>query len=215
MELYSEICSVTEEIEKYNEQMIEEKVEEDINTDFLDEKLTGHHTEITMETSVLNDYRNWGIERVCLDGFQNHLAEDSKGTISIIQLFVDDIWINLDDAIKLYGEEKLKDGIIKKIRFADNGVGFDKNNLRFLSSQKSSEDLSVGQFGEGLKLVAMTSVNLGLDMEVQSKNWSARATGKDVELSNYRDIQAGEKKDQKKQLTWEVSEYSDSKIKRI
>lgn len=215
-QIYSDLIRAISDLYEYNgltpKDQIEEK-KESPDRSFLDGILVGDHEDKTLDTSVLNNYRNWGIDRVCLDGFQNHLPEDSKGKQCVIQFLIDGKWIESVDAVALYGEEQLKNGMIKEIRFADDGVGFDMNNLRFLSSQKTSEDLSVGQFGEGLKLVAMTAVNLGLDMEVQSRNWSARAVGKDVVLSNYRDTQVGEKKDLMKQLTWEVSEYRDSVIK--
>lgn len=209
MELYFELVGITDELIKlYEEKNSEKTTEEIVNLDFLSYSLTGKVKEETLETSVLDNYRNWGIERIALDGFQNHLPEDSKGKNCFLQFYVDNKWVDCEEA------KKQRDKI-QKIRFADDGVGFDKNNLRFLSSQKTSEDLSVGQFGEGLKLIAMASVNVGLDLEVQSRNWTARATGKPVEYLNYRNQELGETKEERTQLVWKVSEYDAEPIKRI
>ena len=51
---------------------------------------------------------------------------------------VDGKWVECETA-------KLHKDKITKIRFADNGVGFSSKNLKFLSSQKTSEDKSAGQ----------------------------------------------------------------------
>lgn len=175
--------------------------------EFLDRVPEGKSATKEVETSVLDNYRNWGIRRICLDGFQNHLPADSKGTKSFLHFLVDDKWVSREEAMK----QKDK---IKKVRFADDGVGYGHENLKYLSSQKSSEDLSAGQFGEGLKLISMASVNLGLGMEVQSQNWIAIPFGKDVKIPNFRNN--GKKvEDERKQLTWNVSEFDGEPIKRF
>lgn len=171
---------------------------------FLDKMPSGNVIDKqTHDTSILDNYRNWGIDRICLDGFQNHLPEDSKGNDCFLQFMVDGKWVECEEA-------RLHKDKITKIRFADNGVGFSSKNLKFLSSQKTSEDRSVGQFGEGLKLMAMAAVNLGLDLEIQSQNWKAKAYGKKQTIENYR---SGEKsEEERKQLTWDVETYDGEPI---
>ena len=171
---------------------------------FLDKTPSGNVIDKqTYDTSILDNYRNWGIDRICLDGFQNHLPEDAKGNDCFLQFMVDGKWVECETA-------KLHKDKITKIRFADNGVGFSSKNLKFLSSQKTSEDKSAGQFGEGLKLMAMAAVNLGLDLEIQSQNWKARAYGKKQTIENYR---SGEKnEEERQQLTWDVETYDGESI---
>lgn len=153
---------------------------------------------------ILDDYRqgNWGVERVCLDGIQNHLPSDSKGTACFLSFLVDDEWVDVSTA-------KLTPEKIKKVRFADNGVGFTTDNLLYLHSTKSSEAQSVGQFGEGMKLASMASVNLGLGMELQSRNWSALVTGKSKKLVNTRD---NDKIEEHKALTYDIRVYDGKPI---
>ena len=175
------------------------------DVDFLDESPAGEiRSQEPYETSILNNYRSWGIKRIALDGFQNHLPADAKGTACYVHFMVDGKWVDADTA-------RQNRDRITKIRFADDGVGFSSKNLKYLSSQKTSEDNSAGQFGEGLKLIAMACVNYGLDLEIQSQNWIARAYGKDATIDVYR---TGEKVDEQyKQLTWDVTTYSGEPIK--
>jgi len=206
--MFLELEQVVKEINEYINTIETDSKDEIESNDFLDYTLTGDHKKEIFNTSILDNYRNWGIERIALDGFQNHLKEDSKGTSSFLQFLIDDKWVDYEDAL-------LQKNKITKVRFADNGVGFDKNNLRFLSSQKTSEDLSVGQFGEGLKLIAMASVNLGLGLEVQSQNWKAKAIGKPIEYSNYRNKELGKTTEKRIQLAWEISEYDAEPMQRV
>lgn len=174
---------------------------------FLEYQMTGNVVyRETYDTSILDNYRNWGIERICLDGFQNHLPEDSKGSKCFLQFLIDDKWVDYEEAI-------LQKEKISKVRFADDGVGFSSMNLKFLSSQKTSEDLSAGQFGEGLKLISMASVNLGLGIEIQSQNWVAKAYGKPVKIMNHRKGEPFE--EQRNQLAWDVSIFDAEPIKRL
>lgn len=206
--MFLELEQVVKEINEYINTIETDSKDEIESNDFLDYTLTGDHKKEIFNTSILDNYRNWGIERIALDGFQNHLKEDSKGTSSFLQFLIDDKWVDYEDAL-------LQKNKITKVRFADNGVGFDKNNLRFLSSQKTSEDFSVGQFGEGLKLIAMASVNLGLGLEVQSQNWTAKAIGKPIEYSNYRNKELGKTMEKRIQLAWDISEYNAEPMLRV
>lgn len=173
-------------------------------SDFLDAVPSGEvSNQETYETSILSNYRNWGINRICLDGFQNHLPEDAKGSACHLQFMVDGKWVDVETA-------KANRDKITKVRFADDGVGFSSKNLKYLSSQKTSEDKSAGQFGEGLKLIAMACVNHGLDLEIQSHNWIAKAYGKKATIDSYR---SGEKVDEEyEQLTWDVKTFSGEPI---
>jgi hypothetical protein len=134
-----------------------------------------------LDTSLTLEYekKNWGLHRICLDGIQNHLKTDSGGENVWVQCLIDDRWVDLNEA----KNQKEK---IKKIRFVDDGVGFDVKNLVLFWSSKSEEEESRGQFGEGLKMVAASSVRENLDMELQSQNWSARPFSKEIEVNNTR-----------------------------
>lgn len=148
----------------------------------LDQQIGGDITSSeTLDTSLTLEYekKNWGVDRICLDGIQNHLTSDSGGEKVWVQCLVNDVWVSLDEA----KNEKDK---IKSVRFADDGVGFDVKNLVLLWSTKSEESGSKGQFGEGMKMIAASSVREGLDMELQSQNWSAKPFGKEINIFNTR-----------------------------
>jgi len=73
-----------------------------------------------VETSLTLDYqkKHWGMERICLDGIQNHLPSDSKGQHVWVQCMVGGKWVSLLEARKT--PEK-----IEQARFIDDGVGFE------------------------------------------------------------------------------------------
>ena len=122
-----------------------------------------------IETSLTLDYRrsSWGIERIVLDSVSNHLPSDSKGTRTSVKVkqsggnYVDlrDVDFTLP---------------IEEVIFEDNGSGYDSGLLSVLFSPKSADSLSIGQFGEGLKLVASAALRNGLNVEYRSRNWMAR-----------------------------------------
>lgn len=148
---------------------------------------------------ILDDYRqgDWGVARICLDGIQNHLPNDAKGTTCWLQFEIDGNWVEAEIA-------KLTPEKITRVRFADDGVGFTPENLLYLHSTKTKEELSVGQFGEGMKLASMASINLGLGMEFQSRNWAALAVGEKVRLINTRENDSVE---EHVQLVYHIREY--------
>lgn len=133
--------------------------------------------EETFDTSLTLEYerKNWGVERICLDGIQNHLPSDSKGEHVWVTCLVDGKWISLDEA-----REKKDD--IQAVRFADDGVGFDVKNLALLYSTKTGEKESRGQFGEGMKLMAAAALREGLNPEIESQNWTAQPISKEVKI---------------------------------
>lgn len=166
----------------------------------LESKLSGQIVKERKEgPGILDDYRqgSWGVERICLDGIQNHLPNDAKGTTCWLHFEVDGKWVSADQA-------KLTPEKIARVRFADDGVGFTPDNLIYLHSTKTSEADSVGQFGEGMKLASMASINLGLGMELQSRNWSAFAVGENRQLINTRNNDSVE---ERKQLIYDIKEY--------
>lgn len=186
--------------EKNNTQVI------DIDTSFLDVTPSGNIIDRQEGApGIIDDYRskNWGIDRICLDGFQNHLPHDSKGENSFLQFLVGDKWMDCEEA-KLHRDE------ITKVKFADDGVGFDYTNLYYLHSNKSDDSKSAGQFGEGLKLISMAAVNLGLGMEIQSRNWIAHVEGEDVNLVNNL---SDNKEETHKKLVYKVDVYDGEPIK--
>lgn len=166
----------------------------------LESKLSGELVKERKEgPGILDDYRqsSWGVERICLDGIQNHLPNDAKGSTCWLHFEVDGRWVEAAEA-------KLTPEKITRVRFADDGVGFTPDNLIYLHSTKTSEADSVGQFGEGMKLASMASINLGLGMEFQSRNWSAFAVGESRKLINTRD---NDRVEERKQLIYDIKEY--------
>ncbi len=120
-----------------------------------------------VETSVTLEYRSlqWGIESIVRDGLSNHLPEDSKGKRAGIRLKQNGVWYNMEDA-----DRKAK---TEEIIFEDDGSGYTTKKLSTLRSNKMANALSVGQFGEGLKLAAAAALRLGQHMEYRSRNWIA------------------------------------------
>ena len=178
---------------------------DDLIEEHLDEAPGGNVVQTLHDgPGILDDYRqsSWGVERICLDGFQNHLPADSKGTRCYLHFLIDDKWVTRDEALK----HKSK---IKAVRFADNGVGFTPDNLFYMHSTKTSEDFSAGQFGEGMKLASIASVNLGLDLEFQSRNWRAFARGEEKKITNTRRNDATESH---KKLVYDVEVYDGKPI---
>ncbi len=153
---------------------------------------------------ILDDYRqsSWGIERICLDGFQNHLPADSKGTQAYLHFKVGGKWVDCETA-------KQNKGKITEVRFSDNGVGFTPDNLFYLHSTKTSEDSSAGQFGEGMKLASIAAVNLNLGLEFQSRNWRAIATSEAKKIVNTR---KNDEEEARKKLVYDVTEYDGEPI---
>ena len=153
--LYVELKKASDKVDA----IYEKRIDEEPSGNLLLERVIG--------TSIRDDYRHeaWDSDlRLALDGLQNHLPKDSNGTKCYIQFLVDNKWVDIETA-------KQNRDKIKEVRFVDNGAGFFIDNLIFLGSNKTSEDDSAGQFGEGLKLIAKEATAKGYDMEIQSQNW--------------------------------------------
>ena len=132
-----------------------------------------------IETSITLDYRKsaWGLERIVLDGVANHLPEDSNGTNVSVKLKQAGQYVPLREA----DPSKKTEEII----FEDDGSGYDAGMLSILFSSKGAEELSVGQFGEGLKLVAAAALRDGVDIEYHSKNWIANPFAKPERIGGH------------------------------
>jgi len=135
----------------------------------------------TLDTSLTLEYekKNWGVERICLDGIQNHLPSDSKGEHVWVRCLIGDKWVSLAEA-------KQKKDEIEAVRFADDGIGFDVKNLSLLYSTKAGEKESRGQFGEGMKMMAAAALREDLQPEMESQNWRAKPTPKEVKIYDTR-----------------------------
>ncbi len=120
-----------------------------------------------IETSLTLQYRStWGIERLVLDSISNHLPEDSNGTKAYVQIKQNGTLVELKDADKNIP--------IEEIVFGDDGTGYDYALLELLYSTKGDDVLSVGQFGEGIKLAPLVAARLDLEFELESWNWHAK-----------------------------------------
>src|SRR3989344_1982495 len=132
-----------------------------------------------IETSLTLDYRKerWGLERIVLDGVSNHLPADSEGNSIYVKLKQDGKYVDLKEA----DPNKPTEEVI----FEDDGKGYDAGLLSVLFSTKGADALSVGQFGEGLKLVAAAALREKLDIEYHSKNWIATPYTKRERIANH------------------------------
>ncbi|MDD5192480.1 MAG: hypothetical protein PHH54_06375 [Candidatus Nanoarchaeia archaeon] len=129
-----------------------------------------------IETSITLDYRKnaWGLERIALDGISNHLPADSKGKQVSVKF--------KQDGKHLGFKEVDTQKPIEEIIFEDDGSGYDAGLLSVLYTTKYADSLSVGEFGEGLKLIAAASIRSHLDIEYRSRNWTAKPFTKDENI---------------------------------
>ena len=120
-----------------------------------------------VQTSLTTDYRknNWGLGRIVLDGISNHLPEDSGGTRTTVKIKQGGVYRDLKSADPSVAAEE--------VVFEDDGKGFDSGLLGLLYSTKAADTMSVGQFGEGLKMISAAALRAGQEIEFKSKNWSA------------------------------------------
>jgi hypothetical protein len=121
----------------------------------------------TESTSVTLGYQadKWSIERIALDGIQNHLPSDSKGSRVGISYLVGGEWIDWKD---------YKSGSIDAIKFSDDGKGYSSELLGVFHSTKKEDKEAVGYFGEGLKMLSAACLREGLNLELRSRDWSAK-----------------------------------------
>lgn len=133
-----------------------------------------------LDTSLTLDYqaKEWGVRRIALDGISNHLPADSMGSQVGVLFEVNGQWVGISHV----PDKRL----VTAIRFVDDGVGYDAQNLRLMGSLKTVQESSVGQFGEGIKMISTAALREGMDIEFASVNWTARAKAVDESLQNMR-----------------------------
>ncbi len=127
---------------------------------------------VEVVTSVTLDYRKerWGLERIVLDGLSNHLPADSGGNHTHVKLKQSGVWVDLRNADP--------QAPTTEVIFEDDGKGYTSQKLNTLRSTKGADVLAVGQFGEGLKLVAAAALRHGLQLQYRSRNWWAEPFSK-------------------------------------
>jgi len=143
-----------------------------------------------MNPFPLNYARKWGVERIFLDGIQNHLPGDSGGTKLSISFLVDGQWRSFEN---MSGIDPSR---VEGVRYADDGTGFDYGLLSETYSTKvndgddeSAEEATpsgaAGENGEGLKLITLAALRLGFDVRIRSNDWQAvpRVIGKEIIVS--------------------------------
>ncbi len=132
-----------------------------------------------IESGITLDYteEKWGIHRIVLDGIQNHRPADAEGTRVDVEFMVDDRWISY------YKREK--GDHIQAIRFTDDGKnGYSSKLLGVLYSKKRNNPAAAGHFGEGIKMISAAAIREGIDLELRSRDWSARPTTVDIDIDN-------------------------------
>ncbi len=144
--------------------------------------------ERVIETSVTLQYQadQWSTERIALDGIQNHLPTDSGGSRVDIDFLVHGAWIPYSRRTTISPSQ------IEAIRFADDGKEYSCDLLGVFHSSKAGDKKSVGQFGEGVKMLSAACVREGIDLELRSRDWGAvpavrefRADEQQIQQLNY------------------------------
>jgi hypothetical protein len=131
-----------------------------------------------IETSVTLDYQSdiWGIKRIAEDGVQNHLPSDSYGTRVDVEFLIDEQWVSYSQRATV-GSSK-----VNAVRFSDDGKGFSYDLLGVFYSTKRNERESVGQFGEGIKMLSAACLREGIDLEIRSRDWLAKPVVRDLNI---------------------------------
>ncbi|HJO15156.1 MAG TPA: hypothetical protein QGG70_03840, partial [Candidatus Pacearchaeota archaeon] len=131
-----------------------------------------------IETSVTLDYQSdiWGIKRIAEDGVQNHLPSDSYGTRVDVEFLIDEQWVSYSQRATV-GSSK-----VNAVRFSDDGKGFSYDLLGVFHSTKRNERESVGQFGEGIKMLSAACLREGIDLEIRSRDWLAKPVVRDLNI---------------------------------
>ncbi|HLD72824.1 MAG TPA: hypothetical protein VJA23_04510 [Candidatus Nanoarchaeia archaeon] len=106
---------------------------------------------------------HWGIERIVLDCFSNHLSSDS-GAQQVSINFVD----RLGQFISYERRAELKFEEVEAIVIEDDGIGFPNKATYMTYSDKDENLQAIGEKGEGLKKLLKACLELGIDAEVRS-----------------------------------------------
>lgn len=136
-----------------------------------------------LPTMISLDYEaeKWSYQRIVLDGISNHI--DAVGSL-------DRVTVSISPS---------------RIVISDDGPGYDFNLLGLLYSTKAGDPGTIGQFGEGIKLIAAAALRSGLGFSVRSRDWIATATAEHVEV----EVAPGQKK-QIARLAWDVEQTHES-----
>lgn len=105
----------------------------------------------------------WGIERIVLDCFSNHLSSDS-GAKQVSINFVD----GLGQLIPYQRRADLKFEDVEAIVIEDDGMGYPDKATYMTYSDKDENPQAIGEKGEGLKKLLKACLELGIDAEVRS-----------------------------------------------
>lgn len=137
----------------------------------------------SIETSIDTNYGKgfWDHPaRVFFDTLSNHI--DASKSLPEIKLYIVN-WLQVPLRIQEINlaslaeipRDKLDTIMLVGFSIEDDGEGFTTPYLQILggSSKSSSE---IGKFGEGLKMVSAASKRLGLEMQIESRDWIARPT---------------------------------------
>jgi hypothetical protein len=134
----------------------------------------------TLPTMISLAYEadRWGEHRIVLDTISNHI--DACGTIAGVTVETGESWV----AVR------------------DSGPGFDWRLLGLLHSTKSPSGPNIGQFGEGMKLVAAACLRMGLHISIRSRDWKATALPEHV---RFQDSSSSREERTVSRLVWEVT----------
>ena len=170
------------------------------------EKKQSVDLEELVQTSVTLGYEadRWGTERIALDGVQNHLPADSKGTKVDVDFLVDGKWVSRTN----YREDQQ----VEAVRFSDDGVGYSHEMLGIFHSTKKGNEDAVGYFGEGLKMLSAACLREGIDLELRSRDWQARPRAIDLQIDDQEiqrlayEVKSGDKIKGSQSIFWNPSD---------
>lgn len=133
---------------------------------------------VTIPTMISLDYERdrWGYLRIVLDAIANHI--DACGNSNRVEVQVGPSTVTISDP----------------------GPGFDHALLTLLHSTKSQDAPTIGQFGEGIKLVAAACLRNGMSLSIRSRDWEATAV---VQTVSYRDENGQHQL--VRRLAWEIT----------
>ena len=137
------------------------------------EDIVGDSSRISTSVTLGYEADRWGVERIALDGIQNHLPADSKGSTVNVDFLVNNKWVS---------RTNYQNGNIQAIRFSDDGVGYSNELLGIFHSTKKGNSDAVGYFGEGLKMLSAATIREGIDMELMSRDWRAKPIAVDLQI---------------------------------
>jgi len=136
--------------------------------------------EFTLPTMISLAYEaeRWGYHRIVLDTISNHI--DASGSVAGVTVETGPGWASVRDC----------------------GPGFDWRLLGLLHSTKDPSGPNIGQFGEGMKLVAAACLRMGLGMSIRSRDWLATAVTENV---SFQDSNSSREERTVRRLAWNIT----------